>query len=807
MADRYEIRLTLRSDATFGRGDGLVGLVDTEIEQDMKTGLPLLRGRTLKGLLVEACADLLFAVEQARQGVPSVLQEAAAFLFGVPGSTKAANARLRIGRAQLPSALRHAIVHTIARDEIDRTEVLNALTVLRRQTAIDETTGAPEEATLRATRVVLRGTPLRAPLRFVETPSEEALALLAACLQAFHRAGTSRNRGRGRLSARLWRLRNDTSENVTDTYLNRFINLLEGNATQVDAPQALVETEQKTEEATASVLTYRLVLRQPVLATRLAGDPNSAVSYDYLPGSAVRGALIARYLRTRKLDTLDGEGCRLFLSGGVRFFNAYPVAQRTKQRALPTPASLFQKKTDRGLAKEAVEFALVNPDEEAQWKPLRTPLAVVAEDDDVDEASKPVCLWPAEPERQVIVHTLRDRVAGRSTAASGAVYRYEALAPGQIFEGALVADNPADLAPLHPLLTGRLTLGGARSVDYGQVEVVQPIRAQTKDWHEANALTLRPVKEAPHFVVVLTSDVLVRDPETGQHTASEDAFTAALEKRLGVQALGPPVRVFLRTTLIGGFNQTWGMHLPQTRALEAGSVFVYHRPEGLTDADLRRVEREGIGERRAEGFGRLALNRHGFEEELDLQDEEILTEAPLAISLETDPEAKRLARQMVQRMLRARLDLRLISEARKRAKEVYKPSNSQLGRLRTGFRNALQLRPDASSEDRVARCETLFNVLNELPKMARHQLERDVIDGKPLLEWLKARVKEARPGDNQNTLWRILDVSPLPRIGPVEAERDEALIYEYNLRLAHEVLARAAKLNTAREANRKAAAP
>ncbi|PVE30161.1 hypothetical protein DC030_15410, partial [Enterococcus faecalis] len=57
-----EIRLKLLSDATFGRGDGVSGLVDEEVEHDARTGLPLVRGRTLKGLLVEGCADIFYAL-------------------------------------------------------------------------------------------------------------------------------------------------------------------------------------------------------------------------------------------------------------------------------------------------------------------------------------------------------------------------------------------------------------------------------------------------------------------------------------------------------------------------------------------------------------------------------------------------------------------------------------------------------------------------------------------------------------------------------------------------------------------------
>lgn len=67
---------------------------------------------------------------------------------------------------------------------------------------MDET-GVPLEHGLRTVRVILRGTPFEAYLDFSAPPSQDDLALLAACVKAFRRAGTGRNRGRGRLKAEL----------------------------------------------------------------------------------------------------------------------------------------------------------------------------------------------------------------------------------------------------------------------------------------------------------------------------------------------------------------------------------------------------------------------------------------------------------------------------------------------------------------------------------------------------------------------------------------------------------------------------
>jgi hypothetical protein len=211
-----EIHLELMSDATFGRGDGVSGLVDQEVEHDSQTGLPLVRGRTLKGLLVEGCADLFYALEQD-QGVPDSVRESAKYLFGEPGSSLETTAQMQVGTAQFPSDLRQAVYAKVVKNELSPTAVLQSLTTVRRQTAVDNTSDTPEKGSLRSMRVLLRETELVAPLTFTGE-IEAHLPLLAACVAAVRRGGIGRNRGRGRLSARLWQ----NSEDVTDKWLDRF---------------------------------------------------------------------------------------------------------------------------------------------------------------------------------------------------------------------------------------------------------------------------------------------------------------------------------------------------------------------------------------------------------------------------------------------------------------------------------------------------------------------------------------------------------------------------------------------------------
>ncbi len=208
----YILKFTLKSDATFGCGDGLAGLVDVEVQHD-KYGFPYLNGRTLKGLLVEECADILASIPEVNR---RKWDKAAQGLFGSPGETPSAGAILHIGDAKLPYDLRIAIIEEIEWKTLRPNEVLESLTDIRTQTAIEG--GVAKTGSLRRTRVILRGTTFKAQLSFLEEPEKEHKALLSACVKALRRVGTGRNRGKGKLKAEL--LFEDID--VTDKYLRIF---------------------------------------------------------------------------------------------------------------------------------------------------------------------------------------------------------------------------------------------------------------------------------------------------------------------------------------------------------------------------------------------------------------------------------------------------------------------------------------------------------------------------------------------------------------------------------------------------------
>jgi CRISPR/Cas system CSM-associated protein Csm3 (group 7 of RAMP superfamily) len=188
------LKITLKSATTFGRGDGVAGLVDREIEHDTN-GFPFLRGRTLKGLLAESAENIVYALDSEEE---SKWKKAKDALFGKSGRGVDEKGLLIVGDAQLPSSLKEAIL----KEGWSKEDTLYSLTSIRRQTSMNEH-GAPAHASLRSMRVLLPNVILESQLNFdgkLEAIHEQ---LLAATILDLRRAGTGRNRGRGWIEVEL----------------------------------------------------------------------------------------------------------------------------------------------------------------------------------------------------------------------------------------------------------------------------------------------------------------------------------------------------------------------------------------------------------------------------------------------------------------------------------------------------------------------------------------------------------------------------------------------------------------------------
>jgi CRISPR-associated protein Csx10 len=515
-------------------------------------------------------------------------------------------------------------------------------------------------------------------------------------------------------------------------------------------------------------ITISLRTEQPVLATSFQGDPNSDVSYPYIPGSMLRGALIGRYLKrhhSKDDDILQDEQVqRLFFNGTTRFLNAYLEGQG--KRTLPVPRSW---RKEKGIDLPCSIFDL------SQNVPEGKSLKSV--DGEFCTAQSSLATLYAV-EKRINIHNLRHRRRGRAVldkldsagkvveAGEGEVFRYEAIDAGQTFQ-AMILCSDADEHTLKELLTpSDLWLGGSQSAGYGHTKIVKSNSAA--NWNEVEIPAVERC-DCETLTITLLSDLILQN-EHGQYVADPILVAQALE--LPKENLIS----YTHTTLIGGFNRKWGLPLPQVQALAAGSVLAF-KETPVTAEKVADWETQGLGDRRAEGFGRIAINWLGEYETFSAVLPKSDSSKNSKISLGEG--SRQLAEQMAERLMRQKLEQILIDQVgRTSIDSINSISNSQLSRLILVARQALTLK--------TREMKNIQSLLDNLPANAAGQFERTRMNGsqKSLMQQLRDWIEDPKA-------W--ISNPPLVTIANVTMELSDRLAREYTLRLIMAVAKKATK--------------
>lgn len=547
-------------------------------------------------------------------------------------------------------------------------------------------------------------------------------------------------------------------------------------------------------------LLLRLCLEEPVLATGIEGDPNRSVSLPYIPGSAIRGALIALDLLQSgqaELDVTDPVTRRRYFEPATRFLNANPVAELAGrvERALPAPLSWLVPKEENG---KVYDFCRAHHSGVDQPRPLGS--FAVRHSSTVYKVAKPPV--------QVNIHTQRDAEYGRAMPGQGAVFRYEALAAGVRLQACILTHDMDDLTHFRNLLEGAaILMGGARTSGYGRVQV-EEVNDLSDDWDEAG----EPLDDGISYdrlVVRCLSDIILRDEYGNASLDLVSELNRRLEHRCQVANRNGEAVIYRRSQLVGGFNRKWNLPLPQDVAIAAGSVFLVELKEPVSGKKLKALAEGGLGERQVEGFGRVTFedpeepgpiltmaNFRAPNRECRLKDR--------APSLEVRPEQveqalqglsgeeRAFAEQFLRRVMRQALDEKLKVVVNKiRIGQGRRPSNSQLGRWRVMIRSALA----AGQDDRL-----LLLLANEKAKntpawQAFERTRLELEKGRPRLsEWIEDVLH------HQNSPWVWLTDAPQISLGNqehqlvVKARAEEA--FEYRLKLLDGVLDKIARIST-----------
>jgi CRISPR-associated protein Csx10 len=520
-------------------------------------------------------------------------------------------------------------------------------------------------------------------------------------------------------------------------------------------------------------VTYLLELLDPVLVRGLDGDPNSEVSIPFIPGSVIRGLVAQSVSTATHSHDLAAQERPLLFAGDVRFLNAYPADERD-QRTLPAPLSWRRNKNVATPVFECYDEAAFAIDGATLPDDLEALGGFVSVTDDSTDDEPLTVRW-YKPRTQLSVHTMRSRTAGRALRGDGAIYQIEALEAGQRFAGAILSPDGTAAERIRLLLHGKsFSLGGSTTAGFGGAQIVNA--AIHENWSE---VAEPPCNLAAGTLIIVTalSDILLRSDNGVTHTDLTSAFGlpfTLVEAFKGVQA-------------VGAFNRKWGLPTPQALALRAGSVFVLRTMAPVSVSVLKQLMADGIGERRIDGFGRIAVKWQTADlDRFSCRVGQVATAAlQRGIDLNQEkPQVTALARQMATRRRQRQLDEALVESILDQRLAIHRaPPNSQLARVRLVVRNALQ---QGTLQPVVALFRKDSETAMKAKALGYFQSARITEERRALSDWL------LELANNPELVWRWMPVAPsaktLGRVAP-----DANLAVQYAGRLIDGVLESAMK--------------
>ena len=621
----YVLEIELISPLTSAAGEGRVGLVDRDIVFD-DFGLPILPGRRLKGLWREAYQDVTDAWKQCQQAYTSTEK-----IFGASGKGYGeGDAYIHVLNAELkndPSLkgwlnyLQHDQVRNSDGNKILHSDdVVQYFATVRAQTAIDRLTGSAKENTLRLIRTLNSGYVFRAPVRFSAPPNQSLENALALGAEAIQYMGSSRTRGTGKVRCRFLKIVNGNITPLTPKINQNVLPSIDGACITKPSPNTNVQPtvfSSSINDTPTHILRYRLKMIAPAVIPVADGDPNKIVTRKDIPGSHLWGAAAWHYLNQHGHTPEDDAFRSAFLDGSLRFLTAYPEASDPKEpneplkRMIPLPHSIREFKEDGTL----VNF-LENLDEDQKKVSKRRLSRHYARIWDTDLHTQTV-------KTELNYHHARaanDRRIGRALSSEeangGSLFTYEAIQTDQSFQGAVLGSesNLLNLIKLMPKST-TIRIGRSRSAQYGEVEI---------DWIGDKPQDFKEIVEWNGFdtshshsdtndddkrLIITTLSPLLAVNDRGHPDACFPVQELANILGLSDNAIPQLVSSFTRTEPISGYNTHLRLPRQQWQAIGAGSVFVFELTPNPAEEKLLELEHNGLGLRKGEGFGRIAVNR------------------------------------------------------------------------------------------------------------------------------------------------------------------------------------------------------
>jgi CRISPR-associated protein Csx10 len=357
--------------------------------------------------------------------------------------------------------------------------------------------------------------------------------------------------------------------------------------------------------------------KQPVVLARSHFSGNIVYTLDYIPGSALRGAMASRFIeRHGKPDDNWKKFKKYFCSDMVRFENMYMV--KGSSYVIPIPLSSKTCKAYNGFLWDDKQTGPHHGVSDYLTKDIsdycpkckhETPLENITGFYSVPYRDGYTQIESVDIKKRFSTHNEIEDETQRTK--EGILYTLEQIGEEQEFKGSIICADKGIRDEFTNDLIGEegefyLYVGQARSRGMGQIGIKWAF-----DDFSFDQGFFPPLEERfngfdeNRFSITLYSDVILVDDYLRCLTSLSSTY---LSKILDIELI--PVKTFSSYHMVSGWHS--GARLPKEDdiAITKGSTFLFQY--NVNDREklvkcLNTLEEEGLGLRRNEGFGRIVI--------------------------------------------------------------------------------------------------------------------------------------------------------------------------------------------------------
>ena len=373
-------------------------------------------------------------------------------------------------------------------------------------------------------------------------------------------------------------------------------------------------------------------LKSPVIIQQNR-QSDTSLSLDFIPGSTLRGALAAQYIREGGTPD-ETEFKSLFLNNPVRFTDLLPT-NCAGMKSRPLPLSAVSCKRKPGFLKEGDEGKKINTTAHGVEDILCRRFANYLKPETISDNTCRICgndlkcisgFWSEnlevpqlhKPTMIMHRHTGIDRSTG--TASDKIFFITQSIADHRMDEGSgefkpqefygtlyLTAEQ---LDPLKKLIESNLFVGANRTSGSGEVKLSLTEANEDQDSFDILKWDTDFKRKVKAFASIDPPEGIYFSVMMNSHAILTDRFLRpSFDLDLPFDGVAPVLKM-VKSQKIRGWQSSWGLPKPDDIGIVTGSVFLF-KYEG-DDLDglnkfLSDVVKSGIGFRQEEGFGQVSI--------------------------------------------------------------------------------------------------------------------------------------------------------------------------------------------------------